>query len=302
MLIKSKSGKSKRALKNTLRYILAKEDPKSIGFVMNRFIRGDKPFEALMENAEGNLEKHLVALEKRVDNMVRQFEKNEEKRKIKRKNSNLFYHEIIAFHPEDAKHLPKKTLLKIARKYAKERAPNSIVVSSMHADKKHYHIHQVISALEFATGKPLHLSRKEFKEVKLRMEKWQEQELGLEHSKVAHHKRSHKMAELEIERQLNLRGKQSERQQISLKVLEAFAQSNSKKHFYERLHKLGLETYERSGKVVGVYGNKRKYRLQTLGFSEYRIRELDNQKEKNKTRNRLRELNNERPKGQELDL
>lgn len=302
MLIKSKSGRSKKSLKNTLRYILSKEDPKSIGFVMNRFIKGDKPLEALMENAEGNMEKYLIALENRVDNMLRQFEKNEEKRKIKRVNSNLFYHEIISFHPKDAKQLPKKTLLKIARKYAKERASNSIVVSSMHKDQKHYHIHLVISALEFATGKPLHLTRKQFKDVKLRMEKWQDQELNLENSKIQHDKRSHKMIELEIERQLNLRGKRSERQQISLKVLELFSRSNSEKDFYKKLEQEGLRPYERGGKIVGVYGQKRKFRLKTLGFSHERIQGLEKKKDRVKTKNRLRELTSQKSKGHELDL
>lgn len=285
MIIKSKSGKSKRALANTLRYILAKDNPKDIGFVLNRFIKGDRPLEALMENAEANLENQLINLEKRVGNMVGQFMKNEDKRLIKRQNANLFYHEIISFHQKDAEQLPKKVLMKIVRKYAKVRAPNSLVVSAMHKDKDHLHIHQVISALEYATGKPLHLNRNEFKQVKKRMEQWQDQELKLEHSKVNHDKRSLKLAELDIERHLNLMGKQSERQQIAQKVMELYAEAKSEKSFYLKLEKAGLRPYQRGGKIVGVMGTKRKYRLKTLGYSAERIA-----KEKRKQHSRLQSL------------
>jgi len=190
MIIKSKSIKSKRALENTVRYILAKEDQKEEGFVLNRYISGDRGFQRQWEAANGNAVKQTSIMEGRIQNMLRAFNSNEAKRRIQRKNANRAYHEIISFHRADTEHLPKKVLLKIARKYVKERAPRAMVVSTMHSDKDHLHIHNVISALEFATGKPIRLTRREFKEVKKRMELWQDRELGLEHSKVDHSKKS----------------------------------------------------------------------------------------------------------------
>lgn len=299
MIIKSKSIKSKKALENTIRYILTKESQKELGFIMNRFIKGDRKFDKQMQEAKTNLLKQQEILEKRIQNMVKQLESNETKRKVQRSNANIAYHEIISFHKSDTDKLPKKTLLKIARKYAKERAPNSMVISTMHSDKDHLHIHNVISALEFATGKPVRLTRKEFKDVKIRMEQFQEQELGLTYSKVDHSKKKVQMLQLDIERELNLRGKRSERQEIQTKLVQVFAKARTEKVYYKELEKVGLELYSRGGKIVGVQGFNRRYRLKTLGFEPSRLL-----MEKIKNNQRLQDLQKLKPnknKDQELE-
>lgn len=299
MIIKSKSIKSKKALKNTIRYIFTKENQKDLGFIMNRYLKGDRILDKQMQK-ERNVEKQLAILDKRIANMVKQFEGNEQKRKIQRKNANRAYHEIISFHKADTQHLPKKVLLKIARKYAKERAPNAMVVSTMHSDKDHLHIHNVISAVEFATGKPIRLSRKEFNGVKKRMELWQNKTLGLEHSKVNHSKKKEAMLQLDIERELNLRGKRSERQEIQSKLVKVFSEARTELVYYKQLEKAGLELYSRGGKIVGVHGLKRRYRLKTLGFSPKRIN-----MEKTITQDRLSQLKKSQPevdKNQDLEL
>jgi len=286
MIIKSKSIKSKKALENTIRYILTKESQKELGFIINRYIKGDRNFDSLMDEAQTDLKKQEKILEKRIKNMVNQFSHNESKRKIQRSNSNFAYHETISFHKSDTDKLPKKVMLKIARKYAKERSPNSMVVSTMHSDKDHLHIHNVISALEFATGKPVRLSRKEFKEVKNRMEHYQDKELGLEFSKVNHSKKKDTILQLDIERELNLRGKRSERQDIQDILVGVYARERKEIVHYRELEKAGLKLYSRGGKIVGVQGFRRRYRLKTLGFdpalrlsmeniqSPYRMEEL----------------------------
>jgi hypothetical protein len=271
MIIKSKSIKSKKALENTIRYILSKESQKELGFIMNRFLTGDRNFDKQMKEAETDLVKQENILEKRIKNMVKQFESNESLRKIQRTNANRAYHEIISFHKSDTDKLPKKVLLKIARKYAKERSPNSMVISSMHSDKEHLHIHNVISALEFATGKPVRLSRKEFNGVKERMEQFQDKELGLKHSKINHSKKKAQILQLDIERELNLRGKKSERQEIQSKLVQVFARERTEKVYYRELEKAGLELYARNGKIVGVQGLSKRYRLKTLGFDPIRV-------------------------------
>ena len=286
MIIKSKSIKSKRALENTIRYILTKESQKELGFIINRYIKGDRNFDKQMQEASNDLTTEQKILEKRIKNMVNQFSQNESKRKIQRSNSNIAYHEIISFHKSDTDKLPKKVMLKIARKYAKERSPNSMVVSTLHQEKDHLHIHNVISALEFATGKPVRLSRKEFKEVKNRMEQYQDKELGLEFSKVNHSKKKDTILQLDIERELNLRGKRSERQDIQDILVGVYARERKEKVHYGELEKAGLKLYSRGGKIVGVQGFRRRYRLKTLGFdpalrltmeniqSPYRMEEL----------------------------
>lgn len=297
MIIKSKSIKSKKALENTIRYILTKESQKDVGFIINRYIKSDRKYALQMEQAGSDTLKREKILEKRIQNMLRQLESNESKRKIARKNANRAYHEIISFHREDTDKLPKRVLMKIARKYAKERAPQAMVVSTMHSDKDHLHIHNVITALEFATGKPIRLTRKEFKEVKKRMEHWQEKELRLTHSKVDHSKKKVQMLQLDIERELNLRGKKSERQQIQEKLIAVFAKARTAKVHYKEFVKAGLDLYSRGEKIVGIQGATRRYRLKTLGFDPSRIT-----KEKVQQHNRLQELNRGKSKDQEIDL
>ena len=271
MIIKSKSIKSKKALENTIRYILTKENQKQLGFILNRYIKGDRNFDKEMNEAQSDLKKEQKLLDKRINNMVLQFGNNESKRKIERSNKNLAYHEILSFHKSDTDKLPKKVLMKIARKYAKERSPKSMIISTMHSDKDHLHIHNVISALEFATGKPVRLTRKEFKEVKIRMEQYQQKELGLKFSRVNHSKKKEAILQLDIERELNLRGKKSERQELRDTLVEVFARIRTEKVDKKEFEKAGIEFYSRGGSIVGVQGFKRRYRLKTLGFDPSRI-------------------------------
>lgn len=98
MIIKSKSIKSKKALENTIRYILTKENQKQLGFIINRYTKGDRNFDKQMQEAQNNLLKEQKLLEKRIKNMVSQFSENESKRKIERRNKNIAYHEILSFH------------------------------------------------------------------------------------------------------------------------------------------------------------------------------------------------------------
>lgn len=189
MILKSKSVKSKKGVKNVLRYILSGHKNQSDDFVLTRFIRGDRPFQVLLEEAEGILERSLDVLEQRVENMFTQFENNNAKRKIQRKNANRIYHEILSFNKLDADKLNTSDLKKLARYYAKVRSENSLVVSAMHSDKEHLHIHNIISAVEFETGKAVRLSRTDFRNVKLALEDRQEKNLGLVHSKVNHDKK-----------------------------------------------------------------------------------------------------------------
>jgi len=65
-----------------------------------------------------------------------------------------------------------------------------------------------------------------------------------------------------------------------------------------------LNTYFRNGKIAGLQGEKRRYRLKTLGFSKERLEELNRRKIKEVTKSRIQLLqkinkDNERDKGLE---
>ena len=103
------------------------------------------------------------------------------------------------------------------------------------------------------------------------MEQFQEKELGLKYSKINHSKKKVQMLQLDIERELNLRGKRSERQEIQSKLVQVFARERTEKVNYRELEKSGLELYSRGGKIAGVQGFNRRYRLKTLGFDPSRV-------------------------------
>lgn len=188
MIIKSKSIKSIEGTKRALYYILTGHTNKERGFVVTNCIRGDRSYNKILEQ-ETNPERVSELTEQRIANMLSQFIQNNDTRTIKRENGNVAYHEIISFHRKDTDKLPSEVLQKIARKYIKERSQNSLVVSTMHSDREHLHIHFVISSVEFAAGKVVRKTRKEFEQVKVRMENYQNNELGLTFSKVEHVKK-----------------------------------------------------------------------------------------------------------------
>lgn len=188
MIIKSKSIKSKTNLSNVLRYILVGHDLTDSGFVLSRAIRGDRKYHKELEQSKGDTMLETAVLEARIDNMLTQFETNNDKRLIPHKNGNRAYHEIISFHANDSKNLSRDAMLNVARAYAKERSPNSLIVFSLHRNKTHLHIHAIVSAVELG-GKVKRLTRAEFRQLKQKMERYQDTHLKLEHSKVNHSKK-----------------------------------------------------------------------------------------------------------------
>lgn len=188
MIIKSKPIKSKSNLSNVLRYILVGHDLTDDGFVLSRAIRGDRKYHREMVQSKGDAVLQTAVLEARIDNMLAQFEINNKKRWVPHSRANRAYHEILSFHAKDSKQLSKEDLLGVARTYAKQRSPNSLVVASLHRNKEHLHIHVIVSAVELG-GKVKRLSRAEFRNLKQKMERYQDKNLKLEHSKVDHSKK-----------------------------------------------------------------------------------------------------------------
>ena len=270
-------------MERVLRYVLSK-GLDDTGIILRRFISGDRPFEALLEIAEGNLEDVSIIMEKRIANLLDQYYKNDLNRRIKRKNGVKYYHSIISFHKDD--HLQREQLLRTARRFAKERYPNSQLIVVPHYDKDHVHLHSIGSAVEYGTGEVRRMTRLEFSNMKQRMEEWQDQELGLVHSRVDHKKKEKQLMK-DAEYQINLKGKLSEKQQLTMQLQEIYNQSKTVDDFYRNMSSAGLSPYRRGGRIAGLDGAKRRYRLKTLGFSLERIADIENHV---RTQDRLQEI------------
>ncbi|WP_400077071.1 hypothetical protein [Winogradskyella sp. R77965] len=105
------------------------------------------------------------------------------------------------------------------------------------------------------------------------------------------------MLQLDIERELNLRGKQSERQELRDVLVEVFARVRTEKVDKREFEKAGILFYSRAGKIVGVQGFKRRYRLKTLGFDPARI----SMEKEQKRMNELQKLKSRKDKDQEQE-
>ena len=283
MIIKEKSIKTNKHMERVLRYVLSK-GLDGTGVILRRFISNDRPFEAMLELAEENLEETSIVMEKRIANFLDQYYANDLNRNIKRKNGVKYYHSIISFHKDD--HLQREQLLKTARRFAKERYPNSQLIVVPHYDRDHVHLHAIGSAVEYGTGEVRRMSKAEFSNMKQRMEQWQDKELGLIHSRVNHKKKDKQLLK-DVEYQLRLRGKLSEKQKLQMKLQEVYNESKTVDDFYRNISPAGLSPYIRGGKIAGLDGAKRRYRFKTLGFSQERIADIENHV---RTQDRLREL------------
>ena len=186
MIIKEKSIKSHASLENVLRYLFSKHGHGN-SFAFTRYIKGDRRFEKQLQLAQGDTEAISILMEKRLQEMKRQFLANDGQRLHKRKGGTKFYHAILSFHRADS--LTREQLLSVARKYTKERFPDSMVVAINHADTEHQHLHLIGSAVEYGTHTTRYLTRSQFRDIKKEMEQWQDRELGLVHSRVDHGKK-----------------------------------------------------------------------------------------------------------------
>ena len=186
MIIKEKSIKSYIALENVLRYILSKQRPEN-SFLFKRYIKGDRLFEKQLQQVQYDVEATSIITEQRLQAMKRQYMVNDKQRLHKRKGETKFYHAILSFHKDDS--LTQQQLLKVAKKYTKERFPNSIVVATNHTDTQHQHLHIIGSNVEYGIHTTRYLTKTQFKDIKQEMERWQNKELGLVHSRVDHSKK-----------------------------------------------------------------------------------------------------------------
>ena len=86
-----------------------------------------------------------------------------------------------------------------------------------------------------------------------------------------------------------MQGKLSEKQTIHLGLSELYAKSSSYQQFLQLLLQSDLTVCRRGGTIAGVQGNKRRYRLKTLGFSADRVI-----KEQQLVQTRLQDLSKEK--------
>jgi hypothetical protein len=186
----------------------------------------------------------------------------------RRKNGVYLYHEIISI--TRAKGLTpeqqKDRLQSIAETYIAARCPDNMVFGGLHQDKDHsYHYHLMISSNRAGETGRLRLSKAQFREAQVGLERHVLETYPELEQKVAIEKRSErgrKKGEAELERRT---GNRPKREEVLERVLSAYGASQDRQSLLDALGREGLELYAR-GKTLGVVDleSGKNHRLKTL--------------------------------------
>lgn len=265
MIIKSKSVNYKGCIKRTVNYLF-RED-KSASLLHTRFLPRDID----------------------IDDVIQRFEHNERKRIRKRIDSTILFHDIISFHAKDAHKLQNDEMLrKIARKYSLMR-DSSITLCVLHREQAHIHIHVLASGCRL-DGRSARVSKADFKKKKLELERFQQRELRLVHSRVKHEK-TQELQLNHVIQEIKRTGRIPEKERLAKRIDSLIQEHKIKtpKQLKMVLKQNGITCYERKGILMGIWNERgtRKYRLRNLGFDIHNIERKREQKQERK-RNRKR--------------
>jgi len=189
-----------------------------------------------------------------------------------RKGGILMYHEMLSFSPDDRKEISEPMLRDIAERYLDLRLSDvGIGFAGIHLDKKHCHIHIMLSANKIQSPKKLRITKKEFDSIKREMSAYAKSRYPqLVHSFDPSKQRKQKIKERQKENSRNQRLKEtgianpSKKEQARATILKCLESAKTGKQFFSALEKAGYQTYKR-GKHLGVIKDGMKYRLATLG-------------------------------------
>lgn len=228
-----------------------------INYVLSEYLKTDDSF-ALFHNVWST----------DVKEAAKAFRENT-KLKPKRKNGNVLYHEILSFSPLDSKNLTVAKIEDLVRKYIELRCPNCLVVAGLHRDKDHWHVHLMVSANEYLSSKAFRLSKAEFRNIKIEMERYQLKYPEIENSFVFLENKK-KTKEVKKPKYKN----EAKKEQLKDLVKKVFEEAKGKIDFIEQLKNNGLLPYDRNGELYGVWSEKNRFRLSGLGIKTEHIRTL----------------------------
>ena len=147
---------------------------------------------------------------------------------------------------------------------------NGLAVASIHTDKKHLHVHIMLSGNEQGGGRSTALSRKEFYDIREEFERYQIQQYP--HLKDVVYLPEHKREQSDekpflsdAEYNLKKRGHNTDKKHLQQCIEKAFEAATSRTHFTSLLQgDKNIEVYEYREKPAGLRYNGRKYRFSRL--------------------------------------
>ena len=240
---------------------------------------------------------HNIRNQSNLQDIASEFSNHDAARINLRVNSTRIFHEILAFHLDDAPFLEDKANReKIARKYAELRANDGMVFGRWHTmdeqgNPTHPHLHLCISGTALETQKVLRLDNRKFKALLRNMERWSIKEMPELSASIVHidkpevqidskERDRNTRAEKEYLMKKRTHGAPSEKDLLTERLYRLIDQSYSRDDLFDQvLQQSDLEIYGYAGKSVGIQVRSgRKYRFDTLQLQQ-KLLELDNQEQ-----------------------
>lgn len=220
---------------------------------------------------------------------IEQAFKNNNQYRKNRKNGIGQYHEVMSFDPEDTQVLKQhpEILEDLARVYLELRAPDAVAIARPHSDKRHLHLHFMISPNEFGSNKAIRLSKKQFQALRRTIEEYQLQHYPELSRSYVHSRDREKYQGKDVTRthkewQMHQRtDKPQDKHQLVSTVSDVLARANDEGEFQQLLLEKGLEPYRYRGKLQGVVFKGRKYRFGRLLGKSRQLLQVKNQNERN---------------------
>lgn len=170
-----------------------------------------------------------------------------------RSDSVYFSHEIISFNnSENAENFTPEALKTMINQYIQMRGEVGMYIAAVHRDTEHVHIHLMVSACEYRTGKSFHIARPDLYKLKIDFQKYhREQFPGIKNSFPTHGKGKPYLTDRAWQKENRVKRNEI-KENIRINVEHCLSQSNNFREFLGLLRIYKLEHYGRSGRVEGV--------------------------------------------------
>jgi len=219
--------------------------------------------------------------------------------KRRRANGISHFHEILSISKKDESHVTLDMLHTLSQEYIRLRCPNALCYAKAHTHGKNKHVHFVISSNELGSDKALRLSKAQYQDIKVSLEKFQIERFPELENSIVHSGSSRENSRTkndDVEKQTKKRTKKAlEKEKVSGLVSKAVSRSKSIDDLSNSLDSMGAEIYFYREKPSGVVYEDKKYRWKTLLIEKDRIEQLiATQKEKDLRMEQLNDIQKER--------
>jgi hypothetical protein len=260
MIIKSLSVKTESGTRQLLQYLFKKES--------KLITNGNQKPLVIRKNIRAR------SLEK----WVSEFKTNEALRIHKRKDSVKAYHTIISFSNKDRDQISEKALKAIAKQYMKQRGNDNLYIGTVHYDRDHVHLHMVSGGTKYLSGEASRLSRAEFAELKISMDKYQQKQFPELINSLPKHGKSKATLEPIIDK---CNGRTTIKESLVKSLQSTYQKAKSLDAFLINLKAQGYEPYYRSDRLTGVTSEHGlKFRFSRLGLNQEKLELLNNSRTK----------------------